>query len=97
MEIGNGETRCHEPNTGLQANDGLTGFMNRAMGTPNHLWLRQGIATPLEILPLPDSSRLLPGLEHHLQQLHVPWFPDLDQWRMIEAHDGKFLNRGSRI
>ena len=40
---------------------------------------------------------LCPGMQHHLQQLDVPRFMDHEQWRMIEASDGKFLNRGSRI
>ena len=36
-------------------------------------------------------------MQHHLQQLRVPWFLEHGQWRMIKARDGKFLNRGSRI
>jgi len=40
---------------------------------------------------------LCPGMEHDLQQLHVPWFMDHEQWRMIESLDGEFTNLGSRI
>ena len=36
-----------------------------------------------------------PGMQHHLQEVHVPWFRDHYQWRMIEASDGKFTNHGS--
>ena len=82
--------------TGFQADDGLTGNKNKGNGDPNHLRLCQGFATPHVYLPSPDSSKA-PGMQHHLQQLRVPWFLDHDQWRMIEARDGKFPDRGSRI
>ena len=36
-------------------------------------------------------------MQHNLQEVHVPWFRDHEQWRMIETHNGKFLNLGSRI
>jgi hypothetical protein len=54
MENGNGETRCFT--TGFQANDGLTRIMIRAMGTPNHLRLCQGVATPTKKLPCPTNK-----------------------------------------
>ena len=85
MENGNGETRCYTPHR-VSGKRWFNGMIMQGQRGPEPSSTASRCCHTYEKIPLPDSSSA--PLQENLQQLHVPWFLDHGQWRMIEASDG---------